>query len=810
MRIVFLTSVLLQIMIPKLENSYPRLSEGSCFKDEKRSVQRVDKWVGDPESLRSRLQLFWDSRASEVYIEGENFHHAGGKPAPVPTVRYCANRGGECVWKRPALEDVPPYQDSLGMWMINKKDGTAAWIDPKMAGGAVVSINNEVMSIARDAAALHYLGRGEKYAVLAAKVFDTYMQGIYWRNLPVDLAHGHQQTLVGPTSFEVIHENVIVPCAECYDFLHDYLAVHYADKMSLYEDTFRKWADAIIAGGVPHNNWNIIQAQFVLRAAMVLRDDEAYPDGRGRRWYINEILNEDSIRQWSIGKLIDYGFDKEAAVWTECANYSTMVLEEFSSFVILVERKLGIRLQDYYPILEKAIRTTPQYYFPNGMMTSWGDTYYTPGKRHYFVELEGEMSDWQTPVFWSRGVSWFAARSGNDPQKSLMMSVAGSEGNHAHANGISVEFYGKGYVQGVDSGRGTTYTTLDHAEYYAQFPAHNTVCVDGVSSYTFMQSHHPYKLLSCYPAPLEKTYQPGVMFGDFSFIEPETYSDQRRQLVMVTAEEGCGYYVDIFRSSKREGGDRFHDYFYHNIGTSLELCRADGQELGLEATQELSFAGASIYAYSYLWDKRSAMCGSTVKGKFTMTLPDGGENGMKFWAKGDENRRFFTALAPSIHAFRGTRNMPYDAYEAPCQTFVTRQYGEAWEHPFAVVYQPYQTGDAVEIDSVDFKGGECEVVEVRFSNGVVHRLLSSAAPGTVSSAGKVSAEGFVLNGSLAVVCPDRVLLQGRQLSCTLQDGTRVEISSAEDGVASLLKKDGKWLLDSAGACIVRINGRKLK
>ncbi len=41
----------------------------------------------------------------------------------------------------------------------------------------------------------------KKYADLAASVFDTYMTGIYYRNVPKDLNHGHQQTLVGMSSF---------------------------------------------------------------------------------------------------------------------------------------------------------------------------------------------------------------------------------------------------------------------------------------------------------------------------------------------------------------------------------------------------------------------------------------------------------------------------------------------------------------------------------------------------------------------------------------------------------------------------------
>ena len=66
-----------------------------------------------------------------------------------------------------------------------------------------------------------------------------------------------------------------------------------------------------------------------------------------------------------------------------------------------------------------------------------------------------------------------------------MISLNASEGNHMHANGISMELYGKGYVLGPDAGIGLyLYSGLDYAEYYSQFPSHNTVCVDGISSYS--------------------------------------------------------------------------------------------------------------------------------------------------------------------------------------------------------------------------------------------------------------------------------------------------------------------------------------
>ena len=62
----------------------------------------------------------------------------------------------------------------------------------------------------RNTTAPVYAAAGDmRYGKMAAKVFDVYMKGIAYRNVPIDLNHGHQQTLVGMTTFEVIHEDII-------------------------------------------------------------------------------------------------------------------------------------------------------------------------------------------------------------------------------------------------------------------------------------------------------------------------------------------------------------------------------------------------------------------------------------------------------------------------------------------------------------------------------------------------------------------------------------------------------------------------
>lgn len=854
------------IEIPALKTEYPRMFDGPATRrsiDELTAApagaaamqgirSRVEPYVvrhvDDPDWIVGRLQMYWDSRATDIYIDGEQLDHVEGR-APVPTVRYTASRGTQTNYARPRLEDVRPFQDSAGMWMRNKLTGEMEWADPRKTGRNVESMNIEIMNLARDAAFLYWHAGDERHARFAADIFDTYMTGLFYRNVPVDMNHGQQQTLVGLTSFEVIHEDIAVPAAECYDFLHDYLAAARPDRLAVYEAAFKKWADNIIANGVPHNNWNLIQAQFVLRIALVLGDDEAYADGRGRQFYLNEILNESSVRQWSIGRLIDFGFDAATGIWKESPGYATMVLSEFSSFIRLVDEVLGVDLVAAYPVLERAMRNVPQYLFPNGLGVAWGDSHYgrlrtdfysrmvahaqqygnreqeriftamyrcfdpaagrtdpdvkLPAKVETFTSMKplrldpgipaGDAADYATSAFYAEGASWFAARSGMDPDRSLMLSLCGSQGNHMHANGVSLELYGKGYVQAPDLGRGSGYTTLDYAEFYSQFPAHNTVCVDGISSYPVMMSHHAFRLEGCYPAPEQRTgCYDGILYGDVSFLEPETQADQRRQTLIVNTDPAHGYYVDIFRSRRRDGQDVTHDYFYHNIGQEFIL------DLPTRPTEELAFAGGHLYAYSYLWDKSSACSEQPVEGRFVMHLPDGGENGMRFWMRGEQKRQLFKALSPHIDALTRTP-MPYDVKKSPCQTFVARQYGEAWTRPFAVVYEPYADDDAAIAQVEWFDSGAPASVGLRVvkSDGRTDRLLSS------DSMQKLSGDGIRCRAVLALVSDDQFFLgRGTLLECG-----SIRIAAEMPATVALVRRDGKWHYTADAPCRIRINGR---
>lgn len=743
-------------------------------------MSQVDK---QPDWLYSRLQMFWKTNASDVFVNGEAFAHPGGERAAEPTVKYNGTRGFESQYNRPKLEDLVPYDDDEqgNVTYVNKVTGKMEKTSPVKTGCNIAGVNRYIVGIARDAARIYAATGDMRYGQMAAKVFDVYMKGIAYRNVPIDLNHGHQQTLVGMTTFEVIHEDVINELTQMYPLIKPLVK----DDQAVIEAGFKKWAENIIANGVPHNNWNLFQADFIVKIALVLQDNQAYADGKGKQYYLDYIVNQNSIRQWSMNKLIDFGFDAKSKTWYESPGYSTTVLSSICDFANMLDEKAGIDLFKQRPVLTEAVKTSAEYLFPNRMIAGFGDTH--PGylntggidqvlkyaTRHKNKNLISEMNllknavapkapiseieAYTSTLFYAPNVSWIAMRSGMDKQHDLMASVNASLGNHQHANGISLELYGKGYVLGPDAGIGRTlYSGLDYLEYYSQMPAHNTVVVDGVSSYPVMMSQHAFKVIASYPdvskeQPASKKLsekklsiqkdselKDKITYATVSFIEPETQAQQQRTTAIVKTSAKGGYYIDVFRSKKKEGGDKTHDYFYHNLGQEMKVMDAtSGQPLDMKPTEELAFAGGHLYAYSYIYDKKSAEMQNSVKTQFVTKILDDKvveamdgqrEITMTMWMKKDENRTIFQALSPVNLEYERMPDQPYKVDEQPVLTFVARQKGEAWNHPFVCVYEPSSDTEPSDIASVDyFTPSEPSAVGiiVKLKDGTEQRIVCS-------------------------------------------------------------------------------------
>ena len=730
----------------------------------------VDK---QPDWLYSRLQMYWQTHATDVFVNGETFAKPGGERAAEPTVKYNGTRGTASQYNRPKLEDIVPYDDDEqgSVTYINKQTGKMEKTSPAKTGCNIAGVNRQIVGIARDAARIYAATGDMRYGQMAAGVFCVYMKGIAYRNVPTDLNHGHQQTLVGMTTFEVIHEDIINELTQMYPLIKNLVK----DDQPIIESGFKKWAENIIANGVPHNNWDLFQADFIVKIALVLQDDKAYADGKGRQYYLDYVVNQNSIRQWSMNKLIDFGFDKNAKTWYESPGYSTTVLSTICDFANMLDEKAGIDLFAKRPILIDAVKTSAQYLFPNRMIAGWGDThpsYLNTGgidnilkyaTRHKNKSLISEMNllksavasnaplseieRYTSTMFYAPNVSWLAMRTGMDKQHDLMASLNGSLGNHAHANGISLELYGKGYVLGPDAGIGKyLYSGLDYAEYYSQMPAHNTVVVDGVSSYPVMMSKQAFKVIASYPEVSAEQVsskklseqKEKLTYATVSFIEPETQAEQQRTTAVVKTSDKGGFYIDVFRSRKKDGGDKTHDYFYHNLGQTMTVEDAKTDKpLYLKPTDELAFAGGHLYAYSYIYNKVSAEMQNSIKAQFTTNIEDAKiveamdgqhEITMTMWMKADENRTLFKALSPANLEYERMPNQPYCIEKQPVLTFVARQKGEAWNHPFVCVYEPSSDTEPGDIASVDYftpsEQGAVGII-VKLKDGTEQRIVCS-------------------------------------------------------------------------------------
>lgn len=808
---------------------------------------RLAPYIGlyqqDTTWLVSRLQMYWETKADQVYINGGTYAHAEGH-APAPTVRYPGTRDHRTDYKRPKLEDVRPYMDDArGLYLQHKdRPNEWEWATIPETGRIVESINREIVGLARDAAFLHWYTGEEVYAQLAYSILETYLTGIYYLKEPIDLSRGHHQTLVGYTSFEVIQEHHIEDVTQCYDFLYGYITSKHPDKLDVFTKAFQKWADQQIKNGVSFNNWNLFQALHISRIALVLENNAAYENGKGAQHYLDQIMNQNAVRQWSITKLIGYGYDENTGIWNESPGYALGVLKDFIGFAEFYDRSFGIDLIAVLPVIEKAVKSSVQYLYPNGYRVAFGDGHYGKlmpepilymiknaqkyGKKEneiYFTKMlktlfgknvysgrfkgsnlsdlfiheslqiqdniaPGKLEDFTSPMFYAPNTSWLVQRQ-NKGENGLMISQIGSLGNHMHSNGIAMELYGYGLPLAPEMGHGSSYFSIEYAEYYTQFPAHNTVIVNGRSKYPEMKSNHPFHLVASYPeSQRQEGLLPGYTFSDVTFLEPETNSNQRRVMGIVKNGANTGYYIDVFRSRQNTGNDIKHEYFYHNLGQSLSLKDRNEHELNLVPTEQLAFGDGDLMAYDYMWDKQHVQYGQDFKGRFDLKVKEETVS-MNLWMKGEGQREIFSVLSPRSTAFRGEGLLPKDLEEAPIPTLVVRQNGEAWTKPFVAIYEP-MLNDNGSILSVDYFGGN-EWVGIKVSNksGREDFIFSSDKGGE-----EILYEGMRMSGTYGIISKDN-----SDFTLFLGNGEGIafgnyELKAKKNGAVALQKTGEEWQL----------------
>lgn len=771
----------------------------SLIAKKEKNVAKYLKYVEqDPTWLVSRLQMNWKTKHSKVFLKGGDFDHSEGT-APVPTVRYSGTRDWATEYATPSFEEIEPYfDDERGYYLKNRKTNKKEWVHPSVTGHIIENINAKIMQLAEDAAFLFWLTGDKKYADFAKPVFETYILGMYYRDAPIDLENGNQQGISGLATFEVIHEKILISLITTYDFLYDYFEQEKID-LAKTEAVFQKWGDQIIEKGIPDNNWNLFQARFLTYVALILDENKAYENGKGREYFLKYTFNTSTERQLSVEESL-LVYDQESGIWPECPSYSVHVITTLLNIFTLLDNVTNKNELEKFPIIEKAALASFNYLFPSGYLLGFGDSGHKPMSPENFEllisnyrkyneeekeeifsgllnqiiakgeykrkakdlfqlffyvddvassEKNIEISSLTTPTFYTPNVSLFNQRLGTG-KDALMVSTVGSFGNHAHANGVSIELYANNYVLGPDSGKGSSYWHPDFKEYYSKFAAHNTVVVDGKSTYGSMRSYHPYVLDNHFPNSGEISDFDKLTFSKVSFFEPETKSNQQRFTAIVKGKNSKGYVVDVFRSKKQDGGKQRHDYLYHNLGQTLELMDTDENPLSLKKTKDFGSKHGDIKGYDYLSNKKKLKTTKDIQAVFSLQENNQPSSLMKVWVKGSENQVVYKALAPRSNAItKGTA--PAAVLKDSMATLIVRRETEAWKNPFAMVFNPYAEGGENPVADVNF-----EISENNPSTQKIEIVLED----------RITKDKIVLNTSEKDVLDDEGIYQKGLLSIT--------------------------------------------
>jgi hypothetical protein len=723
---------------------------------------RIDYFVAqtasDPQWATSRMAMNWDTRYTQAITKNSRTIDGKGR-APVPTPRFAGARDWKTDYARQKpIDKLKPFNDQDGLiLLINGKTGKEEWVHPSKTGHAIERINSDIMELAADAAFLYWVTGEKEYADFAAPILWTYMLGLSYCEPPKILdADGGPARIIGTSSYEVIHDGILHSIAVAYDFLYDYIQADDGIDGAVIEKGIKRFADRIIAGGGRTGNWNLHQAKKIAYAGLVLGPDNAYEDGKGRQYYIDVALNADLPGQSGLTHVMREGYDQKSAIWPEAPGYAFDTTANIVEIASLLSSDATGRKALENPLLEKAVLGQLKQTYPTSHSHGMGDTSYarietralelmlswalsqgnTASAQAYSAALKAEMAAGKydrtaqssllaltryaaelpaantdalkkTPTYFAEPINLVMMQNmpeSGDARHALGAAMFGTQGGHMHANGLAVELYGAGYVLGIDSGRGSSYWQPDHGNYYSKAPAHNTVIVNGSSSYARHGNGTVAMTIEAVePAFDQPANNPHLTYLTAGFKYKKPAATQQRTLALVRINDTTAFYFDVFRSKLNEkASGEYHDWLYHGMADAMELNRVK-----LKPSSELTSKKGNLKGYDYFTNETSATTSATLHARFPLTVAADAV-AMDLWMVGGDERRVFAVDAPANRAAR--HNLAEKYWNRPMPTMVVRQKGEAWDRPFVAVYEPARQAEGTKIRAVKSEGGNRWVV----------------------------------------------------------------------------------------------------
>lgn len=716
----------------------------------------------DPAWLLSRYQMNWGQGEffTECYTDetGSEITQLSGN-ASYPTIKYSpsgipADDAGY-QYRLPEIEELMPYDTASTMRLQHPVTNEYAEVNPK---SYISKINQKINTVALKSAIMYWLTGQEEYGYLAADLLNQWAKGLYSQSA-MKSENNQNGLLCMDSSDDIAYRDMILT----YDFLKDFLN-EYSYDTSYYQPVFERIAESVISSGSTTDESSALESATLVMASLSL-DDKAKRDK-----YMQYFLEKDSVNnkrgQLSLKSIAKNWIEKEG-YWKEPAAYQNKVLPELLLASYIAEKN-GYPVIRQYPMLTTTYKEMMNNSFPNMMLPNFGDTkrtainpailelsvalaarkdnrssedavtalaflterkLYDPNNASILplllnqpdLKLTPKDSKWNKMGEVDYAKNYFV-RSGMDTEKDFMITMQGGTFLHNHADGLSMELYGRGCMLGVDPGTLEDLNHPLHVDYYSQWAAHNTVIPAGSASpdKLYKGGDASKNIGNMNLSGIGNTHKTGFISGKYT--ERFTKTNQERTVGYIKSSDSTGYYIDIFRSNNR----LMNDYIYHNIGDSVELLDHNRNKLSLHKsapfTVEPDFPGIRFFKKSQTTGKRAEGAISLFK----LNDKHGKPLNMQAFFVSTSPKTYYIGETPrSLTAFE-----PYNSKPTP--TVFVRQEGEAWTKPFAVVFEPYRPSEGYNVIKAewerDAEKNRLAALKVQLNNGQEQIVIQSPEP----------------------------------------------------------------------------------
>lgn len=265
---------------------------------------------------------------------------------------------------------------------------------------------------------------------------------------------------------------------------------------------------------------------------------------------------------------------------------------------------------------------------------------------------------------------------------------------HSQATGITLELYGSGYFMTAGGALPDTLKERKeplHQEYYVRHAGNNTMIVNGTThggtKKEWRSNGHLWQdtayNVAAEPQHLQDPVNKNFSFATQHLDDEENKCDQERTLAILRTSATTAYYVDMFRSRSLEE-NKFHDYIYHNIGDRVSITNNKGKEYSFLSTDRFDNEigdGVKSPGWCY-YDSPADVTKLTTEAVNVRFDVDFDGRYMHMMMPAGVKREYAKTLAPPI------REAKNGYAKKKSQLIAVRQYGEAWDSAYVVVFEP--------------------------------------------------------------------------------------------------------------------------